>query len=346
MIDVALGAASYPIHFGPLGAIAHRGKVLVVTNDTVAPLYLKHCLAHLSASEVHHCVIPDGEAHKTLATVETILDSAFTHRLDRKSLMVALGGGVVGDMVGFASGIFQRGIDFIQIPTTLLAQVDASVGGKCGVNNAFGKNLVGLFHQPKAVHIDPSFLATLPRRERAAGIAEMIKIAVTFDREFFFALEAGDLLEDSEFLLQSIIKCVEIKARVVASDEKEQGIRAALNYGHTFGHVIEHESGYGHYLHGEAVSMGMVMANELACALGLLSLTEAVRVEKLLARYGLPTRYRMQDSQRFYASFFLDKKSENSRVKFVLPQGIGGVVFRDDLSKEQLLSVLETFCVG
>ncbi|MGP1579509.1 MAG: 3-dehydroquinate synthase [Wolinella sp.] len=342
-VMIELGAQSYPIYFGALKALSHEGKVLIVTNPKVGGLYLSYLLSKLCASEVYICTIPDGEVYKNLANIELILEAAFTHRLDRKSLMIALGGGVVGDMVGFAAGIFQRGIGFVQIPTTLLAQVDASVGGKTGVNNAFGKNLIGLFHQPRSVHIDPAFLDTLPSREFGAGIAEIVKMAVTFDSKLFNELEANDL-RDRAFLLHVCEECVKIKARVVIEDEKERGIRAALNYGHTFAHVIEHESGYGHYLHGEAVSMGIVMANALACRLGILQEVEAERIESLLARYELPTRYKITDCERFYELFFLDKKSENSRIKFILPRGIGAVEFRDNIAKSEVLSVLEQFC--
>ncbi len=342
-VMIELGAQSYPIYFGALEDLTHEGKVLVVTNPKVGGLYLSYLLAKLHACEVYVCTIPDGEAYKNLATIELILGAAFTHRLDRKSLIIALGGGVVGDMAGFAAGIFQRGIGFVQIPTTLLAQVDASVGGKTGVNNAFGKNLIGLFHQPRSVHIDPNFLDTLPAREFGAGVAEIVKMAVTFDAGLFDELEVNDL-RDRAFLLHVCEECVKIKARVVIEDEKERGIRVALNYGHTFAHVIEHESGYGHYLHGEAVSMGIVMANALACRLGILQEVEAERIERLLARYELPTRYKITDSERFYKLFLLDKKSENSRIKFILPRGIGAVEFRDNIAKSEVLSVLEQFC--
>lgn len=342
-VMIELGAQSYPIYFGALEDLTHEGKVLVVTNPKVGGLYLSYLLAKLHACEVYICTIPDGEAYKNLANIELILEAAFNHRLDRKSLIIALGGGVVGDMAGFAAGIFQRGIGFVQIPTTLLAQVDASVGGKTGVNNAFGKNLIGLFHQPRSVHIDPNFLDTLPAREFGAGVAEIVKMAVTFDAGLFDELEANDLRERA-FLLHACEECIKIKARVVIEDERERGIRAALNYGHTFAHVIEHESGYGHYLHGEAVSMGIVMANALACRLGILQEVEAERIERLLARYELPTRYKITDSERFYELFFLDKKSENSRIKFILPRGIGAVEFRDNIAKSEVLSVLEQFC--
>lgn len=342
-LHIELGERSYPIYLGAMGEIAPKGKALIVTNPKVGGLYLPYLMERLSAREVYVCTIPDGEAYKNLASIEMILESAFNHRLDRQSTMIALGGGVIGDMVGFAAGIFQRGIGFIQIPTTLLAQVDSSVGGKTGVNNAFGKNLIGLFHQPRSVYIDPRFLQTLDSREFGAGVAEMIKMAVIFDRGFFERLEREDLHEES-FLLEAIERCVRLKASVVAQDEKERGLRAALNYGHTFGHAIEHESGYGRYLHGEAVGMGMVMANALAVELGLMKEDEAERIKRLLAHYKIPTRYSMDEVERFYELFFLDKKSENARIKFILPRGIGDFIFRDDVPKERVLRVLERFC--
>ncbi|MGP1450654.1 MAG: 3-dehydroquinate synthase [Wolinella sp.] len=343
ILNIELGERSYPIFFGEMSEIVHDGKVLIVTNPKVGGIYLKYILERTKANEIYVCTIPDGEEYKNWQSIDLILESAFNHRLDRKSLMVALGGGVIGDMVGFASGIFQRGIDFIQIPTTLLAQVDSSVGGKTGINNAFGKNLIGLFHQPKCVHIDSRFLSSLPKRELSAGIAEMIKIAITFDKSFFEDLEHGDF-ENPDFLLAAIYRCVEIKAEVVALDETEQGIRAALNYGHTFGHAIEHESGYGRYLHGEAVGMGMVMANTLACKIGVMSETESERIKRLLERCNIPTQYYIRDAEQFYELFFLDKKSENSKIKFILPRGLGDVGFFSDIEKSKVIAVLETFC--
>jgi 3-dehydroquinate synthase len=245
-------------------------------------------------------------------------------------------------MTGFTASLYQRGVDFIQIPTTLLAQVDASVGGKTGVNNRYGKNLIGAFYQPKAVYINPSFLSTLPKREFGAGVAEMIKMAVTFDSDFFEFLEKSDL-SDEKTLAEAIAKSVAIKASVVNQDEKEQGIRAALNYGHTFGHVIENETKYKQYLHGEAVAIGMVMANRLAVKLGFMELSDEKRVAELLRKYNLPTSYEISDAQNFYEHFFLDKKSFNSKIKFILPVGIGKHVMPTNIEKSTVIDILLEF---
>jgi 3-dehydroquinate synthase len=245
-------------------------------------------------------------------------------------------------MGGFASSLYSRGIDFIQIPTTLLSQVDASVGGKTGINNRFGKNLIGAFHQPRAVYIDPTFLKTLPQREFGAGVAEIVKMAVTFNKDFFVWLENNDL-RDGDNLLNAISKAVETKARVVEADEKEQGLRAALNYGHTFGHVIENETQYETFLHGESVAIGMVMANHLACELGLMSTEERLRVQTILERYGLPLSYEIKDVDKFYEAFFLDKKSADSAITFILPLSIGGVEISDKVDANIVKSILGRF---
>ncbi|TLD85402.1 3-dehydroquinate synthase [Helicobacter sp. MIT 11-5569] len=332
----------YKIHFGDLPKLTLDKKVLIVTNPKIAGLHLQTLLGQIQAKEVYCCTIPDGEVYKDFKSVEAILEAAFIHRLDRKSLMIAFGGGVIGDMVGFASGIFMRGIDFIQIPTTLLAQVDSSVGGKTGINNSFGKNLVGLFHQPQVVYIDPKFLNTLPKREMSAGLAEVVKMAVCFDKEFFRFLENLDISNENN-LLTMIHKAVSIKAQVVKEDEKEQGIRAALNYGHTFGHIIELQSGYGKYLHGEAVGIGMMMANTLALALDLIKQEEFDAIKALLEKFGIPTTYAIKNVESFYESFFLDKKTLDARIKFILPQGIGNVCFRENIPKALVLDILREF---
>lgn len=335
---------SYPVHIGALPRIEHAHKVLLVTNTTIAGLHLSWILNLIQAPNVYVCVLPDGEQYKTMQSIEYILECAFCHKLDRKSLMIALGGGVIGDMVGFASGMYQRGIDFIQIPTTLLAQVDASVGGKTGINNAFGKNLIGLFHQPKAVYIDPAFLHSLPSREFGAGVAEMIKIAVCFDKVFFEFLQAHPLWNASDSILcKAITKSVELKARVVQEDEKEKGIRAGLNYGHTFGHVIENLTDYKRYLHGEAVSIGMNMANALAHKLGLLSVQEKKSILDLLRSYDLPTSFEIPNIEAFYQQFFLDKKSFDSKIMFVLPDGIGRVSFHQNIPQNLVCECLSDF---
>lgn len=333
---------SYPINIGALPSITHDGKVAILTNPKVAGLHLQTLLSSLKAKEVYIITIPDGENYKTLETIEFILERMFDHRLNRKSLLVALGGGVIGDMGGFAASLYNRGIDFIQIPTTLLSQVDASVGGKTGVNNRFGKNLIGAFHQPRAVYIDPSFLTTLPSREFGAGVAEIVKMAVTFNLPFFEWLEQNDLREGDN-LSYAITKAVETKAGVVEEDEKEQGLRAALNYGHTFGHVIENETKYETYLHGESVAIGMVMANDLACEAGLMSTYEASRIKQLLAKYDLPLTYDIADVEKFYQAFFLDKKSADSAITFILPRGIGDVEITDAIEPAMVKKVLSTF---
>ena len=333
---------SYDITIDKLPEISFDTKVAIVTNPKVAGLHLGYLLSRLKAKELYIITVSDGEAYKNQASIDLILESLFNHRFNRKSLLIAFGGGVIGDMTGYASSIYQRGIDFIQIPTTLLSQVDASVGGKTGINNSYGKNLIGAFHQPRAVYIDPEFLSTLPQREFSAGVAEVVKMAVTFNNSFFQYLEENDL-NDKKVLQESIKQAVETKADVVAKDEKEHGLRAALNYGHTFGHVIENETGYKKYLHGEAVAIGMVMANELSVKLGLMSTEEAKRVKILLQKYNLPTSYVIENPESFYEAFFLDKKSSDATITFILPVGIGNVKITDSVDKESVLSVLKSF---
>lgn len=333
---------SYDITIDLLPKLNFDTKVAIVTNPTVSEYHLKRLLEHIVADELKVVTIPDGEEYKTLGTVENILEQLFAFKLDRKSTLIAFGGGVIGDMTGFTASLYQRGIDFIQIPTTLLSQVDASVGGKTGVNNKFGKNLIGAFYQPKAVYIDPTFLNTLPPREFSAGVAEIIKMAVMFDREYFEFLEVADL-GDKDDLKEVIQRSVELKAKVVNQDEKEAGIRAVLNYGHTFGHVIENETCYTKYLHGEAVAIGMVMANRLAVQLDLISLQDEKRVVNLLQKYDLPTSYMIEDIDNFYEHFFLDKKSENNNIKFILPVGLGNFTIQKFLEESMVKNVLREF---
>ena len=336
-------ATEYDITIGDLPKLSYDRKVAIVTNPTVSALHLERVLEKIEAPQLEVVEIPDGEEYKNMDTILSILDRLFQARFDRKSLLIALGGGVVGDMTGFASSIYQRGIGFVQIPTTLLSQVDASVGGKTGVNNKYGKNLVGSFYQPEAVYIDPAFLETLPPREYAAGIAEVIKMAVMFDEEFYGFLSSHDLRERDN-IEKTIAKSVALKASVVNRDEKENGIRAVLNYGHTFGHVVENETGYSRYLHGEAVSIGMVMANTLAVELGLLDPSEAEAIEKLLIDNSLPTRYRIEDIDSFYDHFFLDKKSAGGKIKFILPGGkIGTYRIVDDIDEESVKRALKIY---
>lgn len=335
----------YPILIGPLSSIEIDTKVAVVTNPKVAGLHLGYLLAKLKAQDIIIVTVNDGEQYKTLQTVEHICNNLFNHKFDRKSTIIALGGGVIGDMSGFAASIYQRGIDFIQIPTTLLCQVDASVGGKTGVNNQYGKNLLGSFYQPKAVYIDTHFLSTLPSREFSAGVAEIVKMAVTFDKEFFYWLVENRLDNESN-IKRAIEKSARIKAKVVSMDEKEAGIRAVLNYGHTFGHVIEHQTNFSKYLHGEAVAIGMCMANKLAQKLEILSKEESDLIEYLLKTYDLPVDYEIKDVEKFYDAFFLDKKTQNMSIKFILPKGIGGAQIRDKTAKETVIEVLQEFQKG
>ena len=333
---------SYDIAIDTLPKLHFDSKVAIVTNTKVAGLHLKYLLERIEAKELYIVTLQDGEEYKNQESIDYILEALFNHKFNRSSLLIAFGGGVIGDMTGYAASIYQRGIDFVQIPTTLLSQVDASVGGKTGINNKYGKNLIGAFYQPKAVYIDAHFLTTLPKREFAAGVAEIVKMAVTFNREFFEFLESHDL-HDEENLKLAIKYSVETKARVVSEDEKERGLRAALNYGHTFGHVIEKETGYKKYLHGESVAIGIVMANRLAERLGMLSSEEAKRIKTVLERYELPTSYVIEDVESFYEAFFLDKKSGDSKIKFILPRGIGDVEIRDDIAKEDVIAVLKEF---
>ncbi len=345
IVPIALDVSrpvTYDILIDTLPKLRFDRKVAIVTNPTVAGYHLDTLLERIEAPALHLITVPDGEQYKTMETVEKILDECFKHKLDRKSLLIAFGGGVIGDMTGFAASIYQRGIGFVQIPTTLLSQVDASVGGKTGVNNAYGKNLIGSFYQPEAVYIDTAFLKTLPKREFAAGVAEIVKMAVMFDKTFFDFLQQADF-SDETTLKEAIKRSVELKAEVVNQDEKEAGIRAVLNYGHTFGHVIENETHYETYLHGEAVAIGMVMANALAVRLGLMDEEEAYAVEALLRRYDLPTNYAIEDVEAFYARFYLDKKSANDTIAFVLPKGIGDHTIRRDIDAETVKSVLRGF---
>ena len=330
----------YSVIIDTLEKLTFDTKVMIVTNTTVAALHMQALKERIQAKELHTVILPDGEMYKNFESLNLILNACFEHRLDRKSLLIAFGGGVIGDMTGFAASIYQRGIGFIQIPTTLLAQVDASVGGKTGINNAYGKNLIGSFWQPRAVYCDSTFLKTLPKREFAAGVAEIIKMAVTFDKAFFEWLESHDLFDEAH-LKTAIHKSISIKANVVSQDETEQGIRAVLNYGHTFAHVIENQTHYSTYLHGEAVAIGIVMANALAHKLGLLSTDDAKRVQALLERYNLPIQYKIDSLEAFYDAFFLDKKSANDTITFILAKGIGGHEMRNDIAKEVVLQALK-----
>jgi 3-dehydroquinate synthase len=340
-VEVEALSKKYPIFIGELPKIELKGKVAVITNPKVGGLHLSYLLQRLKGDEVYIVTLPDGEEYKNWESIQYGLDRLFDHKLDRNSTLIAFGGGVIGDMTGFLASIFLRGIKFIQIPTTLLAMVDSSVGGKTGINNRFGKNLVGSFYQPEVVYIDTHFLQTLPPREFRAGMAEIIKMAVMFDRDFFEKIERGSIPIE-----EAIKRAVELKAWVVSEDEKERGVRSVLNYGHTFGHVIENLTNYRKYLHGEAVAMGIAMANRLAEKMGLLTREEGERIENLLRREGLPTYFPVEDPEEFYSHFFLDKKASQNRLKFILPNGIGKFKIVENPPKSIVIETLEEFRKG
>jgi 3-dehydroquinate synthase len=364
-ITVPLAAQAYPIVLGP-GTLANLAellvaqgiradtRVLLVTNPEVERHYGSTCRRSLEAAGflVETLVIEAGEDQKTPATVALIHDAAFRHRLERGSLIVALGGGVVGDMAGFAAATWLRGIAVVQVPTTLLAMVDAAIGGKTGVNHPGGKNLIGAFHQPKLVLIDPTVLSTLPEREFRAGMAEVIKYGVIGDPDLFKDLEAaaqrdplGGLANREsvgEGLLERLLeRSASAKARVVAADEREGGLRAILNYGHTLGHAVETLSGYGTYLHGEAVGLGMLAAGEISLAMGLWHPRDQQRQRAVIAAAGLPLVWPALDPQAVLACLQGDKKVRQGRVRFVLPTAIGAVEIRDDVEPEIIVLALE-----
>jgi 3-dehydroquinate synthase len=336
------GDLDYSLFIDELQSLDISGKVAIVTNPKVSGLHLKTLLEKLTVDELYIITIPDGEFYKNQESIDLVLENLFNHKFNRSSTLIAFGGGVIGDMTGFTASLYQRGIDFIQIPTTLLSQVDASVGGKTGVNNKYGKNLIGAFYQPKAVYIDPEFLKTLPPREFAAGVAEIVKMAVMFDKEYFEFLQNANM-QNEEILKEAIRRSVELKAWVVNQDEKEAGIRAVLTYGHTFGHVVENETNYTTYLHGEAVAIGMVMANALAIELELFTTEEADKVKNLLKKSALPVDYVIKDVDDFYEHFFLDKKSANNSIKFILPNGMGDYKVVKDIDEVVVKKVLRQF---
>lgn len=348
VLNVDLGDRSYPITIGE-GLLGDsqwllpyvRGKqVCVVTNETVAPLYLDKVIASLHGLSVSTVILPDGEAHKTLTVLATIYDRLLEDRHNRTTTLIALGGGVVGDMTGFAAASYQRGVEFIQIPTTLLSQVDSSVGGKTGVNHPLGKNMIGAFHQPNAVIIDSTVLGSLPARELSAGLAEVIKYGLISDAPFYAWLEQNiDALMagDSEKLDYAIERSCQNKAKVVALDEREGGIRAILNLGHTFGHAIETAQGYGNWLHGEAVAVGMLMAVDLSAREGYVSDDEVERLKCLLIRAKLPVASpELMTAQEFLSLMAVDKKVLDNKLRLVLMQQIGEAIVTDRFSREHL----------
>ncbi|HUG79086.1 MAG TPA: 3-dehydroquinate synthase [Burkholderiales bacterium] len=348
-LGVALGERSYPIHIGTgilddaaLYAPYVGPNAAVVTNEIVAPLYLARVRTALESAgaAVVPVVVGDGERAKCWQTLERVFDEMLAARCGRDTLVVALGGGVVGDLAGFAAAVYQRGVSFVQVPTTLLAQVDSSVGGKTAINHARGKNMIGAFHQPRAVISDVATLDTLPDRELRAGLAEVIKHALALDLRFVEWLEANVdalLARDRAALTHAVRRCCELKAAIVAADERESGPRALLNLGHTFGHAIEAGTGYGAWLHGEAVAAGIVMAAELSCRVGSIDAQDAARVRKLVARAGLPVAGPALSAEQLVQLMALDKKSVGGRMRFVLLESIGRAALRGDVTAHLVL---------
>lgn len=357
-VQVELGARSYAVHIGAglLDAPARwraavRGRhVLVLTNTTVAPLYLERVAAGLAGLSWAPLVLEDGEAHKTFANVGRVLEALAALGATRDACVIALGGGVIGDMAGFAAACWMRGIDFIQLPTTLLAMVDSSVGGKTGVNLAAGKNLAGAFHQPRAVFADVGTLATLPDRDYRAGLAEVVKGAAIGDEPFFSWLEtSADALiaRASATVVEAIARKVRYKAGVVARDETERGERALLNFGHSFGHALEAAGGYTQLLHGEAVAIGMLLAARLSTQLGMSEAAAGARLQRLLQRFALPTALPAgSDPARLLALMRLDKKNLAGQLRLILWRGIGRAEIVAGVDEAAVLDVLKSATLG
>lgn len=351
-ITVGLGERSYPIFFGEkiladIGSIFNEcsipGSLVIVTNPTVGAYYLDVVTTALRSSgrSVHVITIPDGEPYKSAITLEQIYDSLIDADIDRGGCIVALGGGVAGDIAGYAAATYLRGILFVQLPTSLLAQVDSSVGGKTGINHKKGKNLIGAFYQPRLVAIDVATLQTLPKREYVSGLAEVVKYGVVLDKGLFTAIEASVdrvLALDSEVLLPIIKRCCQLKAEVVEKDERESGLRAVLNYGHTFGHAIETMAGYGRYTHGEAVAVGMAMAARFSAEQGHCSLRDVERIISLLESLGLSTQWPDLPVAELSRTLQRDKKVRDSGLTFVCNKGIGGYHMERITNLEQLVA--------
>ncbi|OUS05493.1 3-dehydroquinate synthase [Gammaproteobacteria bacterium 54_18_T64] len=351
VLNVDLGERSYPIVIGcsltqsasTLAPFIKGDQVLLVSNETVAPLYMEVLESIINVPVLNTVVLPDGEQHKTLETLNRIFDALLEHRHDRSTTLIALGGGVVGDITGFAAACYQRGVNFVQIPTTLLAQVDSSVGGKTAVNHPSGKNMIGAFHQPQCVLIDIETLQSLPDREYRAGLAEVIKYGLITDVDFFVWLEehmTSLLARDRGALLYAIEHSCRLKARIVSEDERESGLRAILNLGHTFGHAIETHEGYGEWLHGEAVAAGMCMAADLSRRLGWISMADQARVVALVVEAGLPTTSPDIAPEKFLALMAVDKKALGGEVRLVLLERLGKAVITSEYGSEKLMATL------
>lgn len=352
IVDLDTGSNAYRIYVGAgvltnsdLLASAITGRqVFIVTNETIAPHYLDALVGALDGFQVDVMTLPDGEQHKSLESMKSIITELLRRRHNRGTTVIALGGGVVGDTAGFAAACYQRGVSLIQIPTTLLAQVDSSVGGKTAVNHELGKNMIGAFHQPRAVIIDIETLRTLPRRELSAGLAEVIKHGVMADADYFTWLEENMdrlLALDQQSLVYAVKRSCEIKASIVAQDEKETGKRALLNLGHTFGHAIENALGYGKWLHGEAVGTGLVMACDLALRVGRCSADDCRRVKMLVAGAGLPVSLpEGVETDHLLELMGMDKKVSDQGLRFILPVGIGTAEIVEDVNEDLIRSTL------
>lgn len=354
-ITITHAQGCYPVYIGEkliqntelLQAFISGGRALIVTNETVGKYYLNTLKKTLGNIAHDSFIFPDGEQYKTLETFSQIIDVLATKQFHRDTTVIALGGGVVGDLAGFAAASYHRGVDFIQIPSSLLAQVDSSIGGKTGVNHPMGKNLIGAFHQPKAVFIDTEMLKTLPDREFRAGISEIIKVALIRNADFFtWLLENREALmaRDREAVAIAIHRACSIKANIVAQDEREMGLRALLNFGHTFGHAIENALNYGTWLHGEAVAMGMVMACELSVRLGIFDKRSSEQVVELLENIGLPTHLPKQiNLTSLEALLGSDKKILGNKMRFILLKGIGEGMITSELTPVMLRELLQDF---
>lgn len=354
-LHVDLDARGYPVYIGRdlladsalLAPHIAGSQVVIVSNETVAPLYVERVKSALGARQlVTEVVLPDGEQYKTLATLSVIFDRAMADKHNRSTTFIAVGGGVVGDITGFAAACYQRGVNFIQIPTTLLAQVDSSVGGKTGVNHELGKNMIGAFHQPRAVLIDINTLQTLPARELSAGLAEVLKYGLISDQSFYRWLQEHMprlLAREEAALAEAIERSCAIKAQVVAEDEREGGIRAILNLGHTFGHAIETGQGYGTWLHGEAVAVGMLLALELSARRGWIAYSEVEDFRELLSGMHLPVRVPADmDAELFLTLMSRDKKVIDGQLRLILLQDIGAACIADDVTEPELRELLQS----
>jgi 3-dehydroquinate synthase len=351
-ININLEKRSYPIYVGE-GLLENYGllkkhisnkKVAIITNDKIAPLYLEKISNTLSVEkEIIPIILPDGEVFKNFETLNLIYDTLLKNKANRQITLIALGGGVIGDITGFAAATFMRGVDFIQIPSTLLSQVDSSVGGKTGINHPLGKNMIGAFYQPKCVIADINLLETLPDKELSAGLAEVIKYGLIRDSSFFEWLEnnvEGIIKRDSQLLIEAVVRSCQNKADIVESDEFESGIRAILNLGHTFGHAIETATGYGKWLHGEAIAIGMVMAAYLSEQMGWLTKEENQRIKSLIVDANLPINPPEISKQEFLDLMQLDKKTKEDQINLVLQQGIGKAILTSDYDTEKLHNTL------